>query len=72
MEHHHSDYRGWKLCDTPDGPSPQALGHGGRAARPHDVVMAEAPTEAEALDELHRQVDAVEDAASGPSETPPG
>jgi hypothetical protein len=63
MHHHHSDYRGWRLCVTPDGPSPQVLGHGVRAMRPHQVVMAEAPSEAEALDELHRQVDAIEDGA---------
>jgi hypothetical protein len=33
--------------------------------------MAEAPTEAEALDELHRQINAIKDAASVPPETPP-
>jgi hypothetical protein len=61
MHLNHSDYRGWRLCVTPDGPSPQCLGHGVRATRPNDVIMAEAPTEAEALAELHRQVDAIED-----------
>jgi hypothetical protein len=33
MEHHHSDYRGWMLCITPNGP-PDGLwyvGHGVRA-----------------------------------------
>ena len=69
MEHHHSNYRGWKLCTIPDRP---CLGHGVRAVPPHDVIMAKGPTEENVLDELHRQVDAVEDAASGPSETPPG
>jgi len=65
MEHHHSDYRGWRLCVTPDGPEdePRYIGHGVRATRPHRVVMAEAATEAAALDELHRQVDAIEDGA---------
>ena len=67
MEHHHCpDHRGWMVCITPNGPpeEPRYLGHGVRATRPHRVVMAEAPTEAEALDELRRQIDAIEDAAS--------
>jgi hypothetical protein len=68
MEHHHSDYRGWKLCTIPDRP---CLGHGVRAAPPHDVIMAKGPTEASVLDELHRQVDAVEDAAGEAPEKPP-
>ena len=34
-----------------------------RATRPHRVIMAEAPTEALALEELRRQIDAIEDAA---------
>jgi hypothetical protein len=68
MEHHHSDYRGWKLCTIPDRP---CLGHGVRAAPPHDVIMAKGPTEANVLDELHRQVDAVEDAAGDAPEMPP-
>ena len=63
IEHHHSDYRGWKLCVTPDGPSPQVLGYGVRATRPHRVIMAEASTAATALLDLHRQVDAIEDGA---------
>jgi hypothetical protein len=42
MEHHHSEYRGWKLCTIPDRP---CLGHGVRAAPPHDVIMAKGPTE---------------------------
>jgi hypothetical protein len=64
MEHHHSDYRGWMLRVTPDGPpdAPRYIGHGVRAARPHKVVMAEGPTEAAELDKLHRQVDVIEDA----------
>jgi hypothetical protein len=33
--------------------------------------MAEAPTEAKALDELRRQIDAIEDAASRAPEMPP-
>jgi hypothetical protein len=54
------------VCVTPNGPpeEPRYLGHGVRATRPHRVVMAEAPTEAEALDELRRQIDAIEDATS--------
>jgi hypothetical protein len=64
MHLNHSAYRGWKLCVCPDGQSPLCLGHGVRAERPHHVIMAEAPTEAEALDELHRQVDAIEDAGN--------
>jgi hypothetical protein len=74
MEHHHSDYKGWKLCVTPTGP-PDGLwyvGHGVRATRPHDVIMAEGPTETAVLDELHRQVDAAEDAANGAPATSPG
>jgi hypothetical protein len=59
MEHHHSDYRGWKLCTIPDRP---CLGHGVRAAPPDDVIMAKGATEKSVLDELHRQVDAKEDA----------
>jgi hypothetical protein len=73
MEHHHfPDHRGWMVCVTPDGPpeEPKYLGHGVRATRPHRVVMAEASTEAEALDEVRRQIDAIEDAASGSPETP--
>jgi hypothetical protein len=63
MEHHHSNYRGWKLCVTPDGPPdrPRCIGHGVRATRPHRVIMFEATTEAATLEELHRQVDAVEE-----------
>jgi hypothetical protein len=68
MEHHHSDYRGWNLCTIPDRP---CLGHGVRAAPPHDVIMAKGPTEKSVLDELHRQVDAKEDAAGRAPETPP-
>jgi hypothetical protein len=65
MHIHHSDYRGWKLCVCPDGPSPLCLGHGVRAERPHRVIMAEAPTEAAALAELHHRVDAVEAELAG-------
>jgi hypothetical protein len=61
MEHHHSDYRGWKLGVAPNGP--WCLGHGVRATRPHQGIMAKAPTEVAALDDLHHQVDAIEDAA---------
>jgi hypothetical protein len=68
MEHHHSDYRGWKLRTIPDRP---CLGHGGRAAPPYDVIMAKGQTEKSLLDELHRQVDAVEDAAGEAPEKPP-
>jgi hypothetical protein len=74
MEHHHfPDHRGWMVCVTPNGPpeEPRYLGHGVRATRPHRVVMAEASTEPDALDELHRQIDAIEDVASRPSEMPP-
>jgi hypothetical protein len=65
MEHHHSGYRGWRLCVTPDGPPDRQgyIGHGVRAARPHEVIMTQASSEAEALDELRRRVDAIEDAA---------
>ena len=68
MEHHHSDYRGWKLCTIPDRP---CLGHGVRVSPPHDVIMAKGPTEAAVLDELHRPVDAAEDAADGEPSTSP-
>jgi hypothetical protein len=67
MEHQHfPDHRGWMVCVTPNGPpeEPWYLGHGVREMRPHRVVMAEAQTEAEALDELRRQIDAIENAAS--------
>ena len=72
MEHHHSDYRGWKLCVTQDGPpeEPRYIGHGVRATRLHRVIMAEASAEEAALDELHRQVDAVEDAAAANTGVP--
>jgi hypothetical protein len=65
MEHHHSDYRGWRLCITPDGPTDGRwhIGHGLRATRPHEVIMTQASSEAATLDGLHRQVDAIEDGA---------
>ena len=59
MEHHHSEYRGWKLCTIWGRP---CLGHGVRAIPPNNVVMAEGPTEAAVLDDLRRQVDSIEDA----------
>jgi hypothetical protein len=70
MEHHHSDYRGWMLCITPDSPpdAPWYIGHGVRAARPHEVIMTRDSTEAAALDGLHRQVDAIEDAKAKPTD----
>jgi hypothetical protein len=66
MEHRHSEYRGWKLCITPDGPpdAPRYLGHGVRATPPHEVIMTRDSTEAAALDRLYRQVDAMEDAGA--------
>jgi hypothetical protein len=67
MKHHHfADHRAWMVCVAPNGPpeEPRYLGHGVRATRPNHVVMAEASTEAEALDELRRQDDAIEDAAA--------
>jgi hypothetical protein len=71
MEYRHSDYRGWRLCITPDGPpeAPRYIGHGVRATRPHRIIMAETSAEGAALDELHRQVDAIEDAR--PTDPPP-
>jgi hypothetical protein len=74
MEHHHSDYRDWRLCVTLSGPldAPRFIGHGVCATLPHDVIMVEASTEPAALDELHRQVDAIEDAASGSPADQPG
>src|SRR5262245_13129006 len=66
MEHHHyPDHRGWRLCVTPTEPSeePRYIGHAVRATRPHRVVMAEGSSEAAALEDLHRQVDALEGAA---------
>jgi hypothetical protein len=66
MEHHHyEDHRGWKVCITPDGSPdrPWFIGHAVRATRLHDVVMTQAPSEAAALEDLHRQVDAIEDPA---------
>jgi hypothetical protein len=66
LEHHHfADHRGWMVCVAPNGPPEESryLGHGVRAARPNHLVMAEASTEAEALADLRRQVDAIEDAA---------
>jgi hypothetical protein len=45
------------------GTDSPALGDGVRATRPHEVIMTRDSTEAAALAELHRQVDAIEDAA---------
>jgi hypothetical protein len=72
MEHYHSHYRGWKLCVTPDGPpdQPRCIGHGVRATRPHRGIMFEATTEAATLEELHRQVDAIEDERAGAATSP--
>jgi hypothetical protein len=69
MEHHHSDYRDWKLCVTPDGPQEKRwyIGHGVRLMRPREAIMTQASTEAAVLDGLHRQVDAMEDAGAKPT-----
>ena len=67
MEHrHYPDHRGWMVCVTPDGPpkEPWYLGHAVRATRPHDVVMAKTSSEEAALADLHRQIDAIEDASA--------
>ena len=57
----HSAYRGWDLATTPDDPWSRAMGQGARLTRPHRVVMLTAATEAEALAELRRRADAIED-----------
>jgi hypothetical protein len=69
MEHRHSDYRDWKLCVTPDGPPERRwyIGHGVRWTRPDEAILTQASTEAAALDGLHRQVDAMEDAEAKPT-----
>src|SRR5262249_20068555 len=59
MEHHHSDYCGWKLCTIWGRP---CLGNGVRATPPHNVIMAEGSTDALVLEDLRRQVDSIEDA----------
>jgi hypothetical protein len=67
MERRHSNYKGWKLCTVPGRP---CLGHGVRATRLHAVILAKGPTEANVLDELHRQVDAKDVAGEAPAQGP--
>jgi hypothetical protein len=62
MRKQSSTYRGWKLAVVPGR---VVLGHGVRARPPHRIVMAKGWGEELVLDDLRRQIDAIEDAGDG-------